>query len=314
MGRLKDTLLKDLWIKIFSLVFAIFLWMSIVGGESAEELFVVPLTIKNIPQDMIISNEVIDYVNLRLRGQRGIIRTLNTKQIEVVLNLKDAVEGENSLTLFPEEIALPEGVTAVRVTPSLFKVRLDRLTQKELPVMPVFLGTPASGYKLGKVTANPARVVVMGLEETLRDQVQIETRHIELFDKTSSFKTETELKPLNSNVYIKGPQKVKVEVEILGDRGQRTLSGVPVERGDQTFMVTLKPDQVTVIVSGGKKELEQLSPGDVKVSVPAQRQEGTFEVKPEVILPGGFKLESIKPDILRAEVRQKPGSEEKQLP
>lgn len=305
MSRFKDTLLKDLWIKIFSLVFAIFLWMSIVGGESAEELFVVPLTIQNIPQDMIISNEVIDYVNLRLRGQRGIIKTLNTKQIEVVLNLKDAVEGENNITLFPEEIALPEGVTAVRVTPSLFKVRLDRLTQKELPVMPVFLGTPASGYKLGKVTANPARVVVMGLEETLRDQVQIETKHIELFDKTSSFKTETELKPLNSNVYIKGPQKVKVEVEILGESAQRTLGNIPVNTANQTWTVTLKPDHVTAVVAGGKRELEQLLPTDVAVSIPVQRQAGTFDVKLEVVLPGGFKLESVKPETLRVEVKEK---------
>ena len=314
MGRFKDTLLTDIWIKIFSLVFAIFLWMSIVGGESAEELFVVPLTIKNVPQDMIISNEVIDYVNLRLRGQRGIIKTLNTKQIEVVLNLKDAVEGENNLTLFPEEIALPEGVTAVRVTPSLFKVRLDRLTQKELPVMPVFLGTPASGYKLGRVTANPARVVVMGLEETLRNQVQIETKHIDLFDKTSSFKTETELKPLNSNVYVKGPQKVKVEIEILGDRGQRTLSTIPVETGNQPHRVTLTPGQVAVVIAGGKKELEQLSPADIQVSIPAQEEAGTFEVKPEVILPGGFKLERIMPDSLQAVVQKEPGKPEKQLP
>lgn len=302
MVRFKDALLKDLWIKLFSLVFAIFLWMSIVGGESAEELFVVPLTIQNIPQNMIISNEVIDYVNLRLRGQRGIIKTLNTKQIEVVLNLKDAVEGENNITLFPEEIALPEGVTAVRVTPSLFKVRLDRLTQKELPVMPVFLGTPASGYKLGKVTATPGRVVVMGLEETLRDQVQIETKHIELFDKTSSFETETELKPLNSNVHIKGPQKVKVEVEIFGEQGKRTLRNVPVNTADQTLTVTLKPDQVAVVVAGVKKELEQLLPGDVTVSIPVQWQAGTFDVKPEVSIPDGFKLESIKPETLQVEV------------
>ena len=85
-------------------------------------------------------------------------------------------------------------------------------------------------------------------------------------------------------------------------------------QGGRSRLNGLKPDQVTVIVSGGKKELEQLSPGNVKVSIPAQRQAGNFEIKPEVILPGGFKLESIKPEILRAEVRQKPGSEEKQLP
>lgn len=305
MSRFKDRLLKDLWIKIFSLVFAIFLWMSIVGGESAEELFVVPLSIQNIPQDMIISNEVIDYVNLRLRGQRGIIKTLNAKQIEVVLNLKDAMEGENNITLFPEEIVLPEGVTAVRVTPSLFKVRLDRLTHKELPVMPVFLGTPASGYKLGKVTATPGRVVVMGLEETLRDQVQIETKHIELFDKRSSFKTETELKPLNSNVYIKGPQKVKVEVEILGERGERTLSNIPVNAADQNWALKLEPDQVTVVVASGKRELEALSPADVTVSIPSQQEEGTFDITPEVVLPDGFKLVDVKPGTLRVEVKKK---------
>jgi YbbR domain-containing protein len=192
----------------------------------------------------------------------------------------------------------------VRVTPSLFKVQLDRLAKKELPVMAVFLGTPGGGYKLGKVETTPTEVVVMGLQETLRDQVQIETRHIELFGKTRSFAIDVGLKPLNSNVYIKGPEKVNVKVEILRDLGQRQFPGLPVAAKNVNGTLSLEPERVTVTISGPKGELSQLPAASVEVTIPEQQVAGIFEVKPQVKLPGGFTLVEIKPAAIRVTVKQ----------
>ncbi len=212
MGRLKDTLLKDLWLKIFSLVFAVFLWLSIVGGESAEELFVVPLTIRNIPENMIISSDVIDFVNVQVRGQQALLRTLKPRQINVELNLQDAVEGDNNVTLFPEEVTLPDGLNVVRINPSQLTIKMDRLHDKVLPVVPTFMGTPAAGYETGKVTATPDRVAVMGLQHVLREVVRIETKHIDLFGKERSFSQEVGLNSPNGNILIKGGHTVRVDV------------------------------------------------------------------------------------------------------
>jgi len=298
MGRIRDALLDDLWIKIFSLVFAIFLWISIVGGESGEEFFVVPLTIVNIPESMLISNDVIDYVNVRVRGRRGALRSLDPKKIDVALDLTDAREGENNITLFPEEIGLPEGLSAIRVSPSRFTVQLDRLTEKWLPVVPSFLGAPAQGYKLGKVEVSPTKVPVMGLEDALTGQEQIETRHIELFGKDQPFTVEADLKPLNGNVHIKGNHKVKVKVQIEIKTIERTFKELPVQVNGSYVKIGLKPERVRLTVSGPEQTLRGLSPGSVQVMIPAPEKNGTFDVTPEVVLPRGIRMIKIEPETI----------------
>lgn len=301
MGGLKDLFVEDVWIKAFSLVFAIFLWMSIVGGESAEEFFVVPLSIKNVPDNMIISNDVVDYVNVRVRGQRGILKSLNIKQIHVGLDLKDVQEGENTVTLFPEEVKLPEGVTAVRVSPSLFTIQLSRLTEKWLPVIPAFMGAPASRFKVGKVVTTPAKIAVTGLEAALKDQVHLETKHVELFGKDHSFSAEVALKPLSGNVYIKGPQKVKVDVEILENISKREIQDIPVTIQDGRVA---HPDRVALVLSGPESGLTELLPTSIQVVIPPQEEEGTLDVEPQVTVPEGFVVLEIQPKVIQVKVKK----------
>lgn len=304
MGSFKDVLLKDFWIKAFSLVFAIFLWMSIVGGESAEEFFVVPLTIKNIPENMIIRNDLVDYVNVRVRGQRGILNSVNAKQIGVELDLKDAKEGENTVTVFLEEVKLPEGVTVVRVSPSQFTILLSRLTEKWLFVKPNFLGSPPRGYER-RAVVTPPKVAVMGVEDALKDQVQIETRPIDSFGKTRSFSVEVDLKPLNGNVYIKGPQKVKVDVEIIEKTEHREFRNLPLKISGSSRGVVIHPDRVTLVLSGPGGMLAEILPSMIEVVVPEQTTPGTFDVKPNVIVPKGFEVISMQPETIQVKVKKR---------
>ncbi len=305
MGRFRELLLEDFWIKAFSLVFAVFLWMSIVGGESVEELFVVPVTITNIPENMMISNDVVDFVNVRVRGQRVILNALSAKALDVELDLKDLKEGKNTVTLFPEEVKLPEGVTVIRVSPSLLPIELSRLIEKWLLVSPSFIGAPASGYKVGEVTASPSKVAITGLKEALKDQVRIETRHIELFGKDKPFSVAVGLKPLNVNVHIKGPETVNVDIEIVERTAKREFKNVPVKLSGSSSGVTYKPDRVTLVVSGPESRITKILPSLIWVEIPKQSKPGTFELKPKIILPQGFQLLSMEPEKIRVKVRKK---------
>ena len=305
MGRFKDTLLKDLWIKSFSLIFAIFLWMSIVGGESSEELFVVPLTITNIPDNMMIQKDVVGYVNVLVRGQRAILNTLDAKKIDVELDLKDAGEGENTITLFPEEVKLVDGVTAIRVTPSHFTIDLSRLAQKMLPVEPNFIGNPARGYER-KWTVTPPQVPVMGLEESLKNLLKIETAAIEeSIGETQSFTVTVGLKPPNRNIRIKGAQKVRVDVQILEKTGSREFKNLSVSLMGDTEGVVLKPSQVTILLSGPQSRLDEMLSSMISVILPEQKKAGTYDVKPNVTLPEGFKLIRMDPESIYVVVEKK---------
>ncbi|MEK6775651.1 MAG: CdaR family protein [bacterium] len=303
MKRFRDILLKDFWIKAFSLVFAFFLWFSIVGGESAEEVFPIPLTIVNIPENMIIKNDIADFVNVRIRGQKAVLNSLNVKQIAVELNLKDAKEGENIITLFPEEVKLYEGLSVARISPSQVTVELSKLAEKWLPVETDFFGTVAKGYELGKVAATPSRVEVMGLQDALKDQEKIKTARIDLFGKDRSFSVEVDLRPLSGNVYIKGHKKVQVDVDILEKTGKREFRDIPV-KGGSSDGAALRPDKVTLVLSGPEAGLAKMLPAMIEVVIQEPETPGIFQMEPEVRLPDGFQVIRIIPEKIRVKVKK----------
>jgi len=304
MRRFKDILIKDLWIKAFSIIFAFFLWFSIVGGESAEEFFTIPLTIVKIPENMIIKNELVDFVNLRVRGQKAVLNSLNAKQITVELNLKDAKEGENVITLFPEEVKLPEGLSVVRISPSQVTVELSKLAEKALPVEPDFFGTAAKGYEIGRVTATPLKVEVMGLKEALKDQEKIKTARIDLFGKNRSFSVEADLNPPSGNVYIKGPKKVQVDVEILEKSGRREFRNIPVKGSGPSDGAVFHPDKVTLVIAGPEAKLTDMLPSMIEVVIQEPETPGAFDLEPEVTLPEGFQVIRISPEKIRVKVEK----------
>ena len=304
MRRFKDILLKDFWIKAFSLVFAFFLWFSIVGGESAEEFFTVPLTIVKIPENMIIKNDIVDFVNVRVRGQKAVLNALNAKQIVVELNLKDAKEGENIITLFPEEVKLSEGLSVARISPSQVTVELSKLAEKWLPVEPDFIGTAAKGYELGAVVTTPSKVTVMGLLDALKDQEKIKTARIDLFGRNRSFSVKVDLKPLNGNVYIKGPKKVQVDVEILEKTGKREFRDIPVKIAGSSDGAVLHPDKVTLVLSGPEGGLADMLPSMIEVVIREPETPGIFQLEPEVTLPEGFHVIRISPEKIQVRVKR----------
>ncbi|MGB4376336.1 MAG: hypothetical protein WBK01_03210, partial [bacterium] len=143
--------------RLISLALAFFLWLFVVNEQNPEidrTLVVVP-RLRGMPADLVLIEEL-QSVSVRLRGRRNDIFNIGEGDLELYVNMAEAVEGENN----PEVrlASIPTGVQVVEIIPSRLLVLTERLIQEQLELQLSITGQLARGYALGEGQLNPNRV------------------------------------------------------------------------------------------------------------------------------------------------------------
>lgn len=123
----RHRLLENWQLKALSVVFAIALWLFVVSEDRAETVFTVPIEFQNIPQGLEITAMEPESVEIRVRGLRGILFQVREGDLRVPVSLKGTQPGETIVRLGLDQIQLPRGIEALRITPSRLRVRLKRV-------------------------------------------------------------------------------------------------------------------------------------------------------------------------------------------
>ncbi len=167
---------------LIALVIAFGLWYAVAGQRRekiSERQAVVPLTLTNVPQDLVITNNVPESVSLRLRG--ALSHELNPSHpIEVVLDLSGAQPGTRTYPIKESEITLPPNVSVVAIDPPEIELTIERLETKAVPIHPVTEGTPAPGFMLAGVRTVPATLLVQGPQSVLNTLATIQTTPVSI--------------------------------------------------------------------------------------------------------------------------------------
>ena len=84
------------------------------------------------------------------------------------VDLSSAQPGRRLFHLSPERVKAPFAVAVTQVTPSSVAIRFEPSATRIVPVPPSVEGEPAPGFIVGKISADPATVEVVGPESVLR--------------------------------------------------------------------------------------------------------------------------------------------------
>jgi YbbR domain-containing protein len=138
--------LIDNWsLKLLSIFTAVVLWLSVAGQENSEMSIRIPLELRDMPENMMVGNEVPTDIDLRLFGHQRRIRLAVNQNLAKTLDLSNLSEGEHSFILRPDDFGLPSGVEVLRVSPSVVQINLVRTSAARVQVRPVLHGSPAKG-------------------------------------------------------------------------------------------------------------------------------------------------------------------------
>jgi YbbR domain-containing protein len=259
--------IKQLWEKIVSLAgsnfglkalaltIAVGLWLA--GHRDTERAIEVPVEFRSIPADLMVMDNRVDYVVLRLMGPRTLVSTLDADNLKLSLDLDGAKSGSLSYPLSANDFNVPRGVTVGRITPPVVHLRLEPVIKRTLPVSVRLSGKPAAGFRIAQTTAQPESVSVQGPAEEVRRILLIETVPVDVEDSRAGIKRKVRLSNDGKPLTI-APDQVEVVVTFEEEQITRQFEQVEVRAKDFKGAYTVSPQSVAIRLSGPKSMVEKL--------------------------------------------------------
>jgi YbbR domain-containing protein len=220
MHALKNFLTHHWFAKLFSMVLATMLWITISSEANSEIGIVVPLEYRNVPAQLEITGDTTNTVEVRLRGPAALIKEVSLKNISAIVDLSKLPEGEKIVQLTQHNMRVPFGIEVVRVNPAQIRLNLEVTMSKKIPVTVRLEGEAAHGVEVVGTNVEPATVEVQGPESKVRSLQAVPTAIVKIDGKKESFSQSVDLDLPDPMVRLQYLSPVQVHVTIR-ERGSR---------------------------------------------------------------------------------------------
>jgi YbbR domain-containing protein len=262
---------KDLWerivelagsnlgLKVLALIIAVGLWLA--GQRDIERSVEVPVEIRNVPSGLMVMDNRVDFVVLRLSGPRTLISTFDAETLKLSLDLSSAKPGSAAFPLTSNSLDhIPRGVSVARITPPVINLRIEPVLKRALRVSVRFANQLPSAYKIAEITVNPETVSVHGPADEVRSMAFVETLPVDVEPRRGSIRRtvrlSTEGRPLNVV-----PDQVDVAIAVDAAQIVREYRDVEVRAKNGAAGYTITPRSVYLRLTGPGDELEKLEVG-----------------------------------------------------
>jgi YbbR domain-containing protein len=191
---------RNWFYKIVALLVAAVLWAAAQGIRSVEQGLDIPISLEEIPDEVVVVGQSASEINIRIVGSRAAVRRAERLLVRYPLSLRGVKAGEARLAVELERLTLPRGARVTARSPSAVTVRLERRAQKRVRVRADLVGEAPEGFRLLGVDVEPAEVLLEGAQGTLRKIREVLTDRIEL--GTLSGPTEEEVRLALGTAYV----------------------------------------------------------------------------------------------------------------
>lgn len=262
---------RHLGLKVLAVALAVLLWLVVAGEETVERSVRVPLELQQVPIGLDLMSEPPATVDVLVRGASDAIGRMSPGDLVAVLDLRSAREGRRLFPLTPNEVRAPFGVDVVAVTPNTVGMNFEREGTEVLPVAPAVEGIPATGFVIGQIVSNPAKVEVVGPVSALGHVKAAMTEPVVVTNASRSVVEKVTVGIADPYLRLKTPTTASVTVNVIPAPAERTLAGVPVRVRTlaQGFVARVEPASVSVTVRGDREDLRTLEPAAISAFVDA---------------------------------------------
>lgn len=211
MAKKRDSTRGYLFVAV---LIATLLWGVAQGSSDSQEPFDVPVVFENVPEELVITDQNSDVINIRVQGSRAALRNVEEERLAYVVDASGARRGSADFAVPQEPIVPPRGARVVSRSPSRLEVKFERRGTKVMNVRPEVLGVPAPGFRVTGVVVDPPRVRVTGARREVLRLSEAVTETLDLSGLTESIERELRLHLAGQHVWVEDPTAVKVRVEI----------------------------------------------------------------------------------------------------
>lgn len=186
--------------KVLSLVLAVLLWVAFVRDPELSTIVTAPVLFRGMPADMELSGELIDRVQLEVRGPSGQLAPEDLAGAAVVLDLGNVDRpGDRTYNIKETNVSLPRGVLFSRAVPGQIRLHFELRVSRIVPVRIRYSNLPPDGYQIARSVVEPERLPIVGPKRNVEEVEFAVTDSIDL----SGVVGETEFRV---NAYLSDPR------------------------------------------------------------------------------------------------------------
>jgi YbbR domain-containing protein len=300
-------LVHNWMLKLASIAFAVALWGFVnLGAREADRSISVPLKLDNLPTHLVITNPIPDSVNVRLRGPRTILGTVDETRDRIRLDLANVSPGPTSFKIDGDMLNLPRGVRVTRLSPVQVTLEIDRMVERSLPVAVNLGAAVPAGFRIAESEIRPARVVVSGPETQVGALRNVPAGPLHLRSTTGNFE-ETIALERPADLLRLTPERVQVRGVLEEIVTTRDFRNVEIGARNPPPQYRLRPRSVDVTVRGPQRLVREarLSSENLYVDLDGVAA-GYHAERIEATVPEGIEVLEIRPPETTVEVPAEP--------
>jgi YbbR domain-containing protein len=289
---------------VFCFLLGVTAILSCSGFTAHEAEFFIPVEISGIPSGLTVTGSPLKGIDVRVLGPKSALETLAKLKPKYLLDLSGAGVGVKTIYFDQHRIALPKGVTIIKITPELLTIRIENEIKKELPVIISLSGKPASGFIVAGAVAKPLSSVLRGPQNILGPMEKVLTKPIDIKGMSESFKKEIVLDLAEDLEVISASKVVFAEIFIEEKIAAKLYHDIPVEGRDTQYRYSVSPPGVNIEVKGPVNVLEKLyAEKGIKVYVDLKGlKPGMYVRRASIALPLKTTLVNAEPEIFTVKI------------
>jgi hypothetical protein len=293
---------------LLALGLAIFTWFLVTGREVIETWVEMPVVMTNPPEGMIIEEGMIEKLQVRLRGPKGLVGNLVSQNLTYPLDVSKLGVGQQVVEIDSSRLPLSPTYEIIEVRPNRLRLMVDRRTAKTIPLEAAWSGQLNPDYELREVRATPAQVEVRGPETRLRKITSTKVVMHEDFPDAVPERWAEDVGVEVPDEVRPAPAKVRVEA-FFSPRMREVWVKLPLSFDEpRGYRVAVAQDYVRLLIEGPIalfRNNEYRSDMAATLVFPEKRAGGTFDLDYQVTLPEGCSLVRKNPDTISTTLTKK---------
>lgn len=304
---LKGVFTENILLKAISLLTAIVLWFIVSGERNTEWPYLIPVELKNMPANLIVTNDIPEFLDVKIQGAKSFMMEINPKEMTVKINVAELKEGSNFFPVNPNYIKVPRGAKVTRIQPSYITLKAEKLVQKEVKIRSDVQGKPAEDYYVDAVEVIPKTIEIMGAEGEIKRIRSIKTNTMDISDVKESLKKEVALDIIGRKISLVREQAVSVIVKVKEVSEKLEIKGLEVKAINSTLKSSVYPSKVNVLLEGPKSLIAAIKKEkSVKAVIDADGlAAGKRKREVRIDMPDGVKLLYLNPNKVTLRLEQK---------
>ncbi len=164
--------------RLLALALALICWYLVTGREKVDTWVEIPVELVKTSPDLVIRDGLKTKIDARIRGPKAMVRALDPKTLAYPLDLSNLQPGTNEIVFTPSHISLPGLLSVVEVNPQRMELVVDRMVDKQVPVVPAVEAHLDPDFELSNTVVKPGTVTLRGPEQVLKALDAVATRSI----------------------------------------------------------------------------------------------------------------------------------------